>query len=245
MAVKLHCSHLLRFSVVPCLLVVGLYTVQAQDETHPSKQGRGVKEKAQLKAVKAPIGPMPEEARKKGIQGTVVLSIVVNRNGNVSDAKTLSGPPELLQTALDSIRQWKFEPPASAPVATTVEVGYGYPKECPGSESEHGEVTASTRLQNKEGTIFDMDFENDRLPPYPEEARKAGMAGELILSLTLTAEGRVTMVSVIKSLSPQIDKTAVETVRTWKFKPKTENPNNMPGDFSFHIFFRPTCNPQF
>ena len=90
-----------------------------------------------------------------------------------------------------------------------------------------------------------MDFENDRLPPYPEDARKAGMAGEVILSLTLTAEGRVTTVSVTKSLSPQIDKTAVETVRTWKFKPQTGSPNNRPGDFSFHIFFRPTCDPQF
>ena len=71
------------------------------------------------------------------------------------------------------------------------------------------------------------------------------MAGEIILSLTLTAEGRVTGVGVIKSFSPQIDKTAVETVRTWKFEPKTGDPNNVPADFSFHIFFRPTCDPQF
>jgi TonB family protein len=227
------------------MLTCILSATQTQNETQGLKEENIAHQAARLKAIHMETAPYPEEARKKGVEGKVTLNIAVDAKGYVSQATILSGPPELFQAALDSTKLWQFEPPTTAPVVKTVEVSFGFPKECQGSESDHGEVTASTRLQNKAGTIFDMEFENDRLPPYPEEARKAGIAGEMILSLTLTAEGRVTLVSVIKSLSPQIDKTAVETVRTWKFKPKTGNLNNMPGDFSFHIFFRPTCDPRF
>ena len=233
------CAALFAF-MLTCILSAA----QTHSEPKGLKEENLAHQTPRLKAIHMETAPYPEEARKKGVEGKVTLNIAVDAKVYVLQATALSGPPELLQAALDSTKLWQFEPPASAPVVKTVEVSYGFPKECPGSESNHGEVTASTRLQNK-GTIFDMDFENDRLPPYPEEARKAGVAGEMILSLTLTVEGRVTMVSVIKSLSPEIDKAAVETVRKWKFKPKTGNLNNVPGDFSFHIFFRPTCDPQF
>jgi len=232
-------------ALFPFMLTCILSAAQTKNETQGLKEENIAHQTARLKAIHMETAPYPEEARKKGVEGRVTLNIAVDAKGYVSQATILSGPPELLQAALDSTKLWQFEPPASAPAVKTVEVSYGFPKECPASESKHGEVTASTRLKNKEGTIFDMDSENDRLPPYPEEARKAGVAGEMILSLTLTAEGRVTMVSVIKSLSPEIDKAAAETVRTWKFKTKTGNLNNVPHDFFFHIFFRPTCDPQF
>ncbi len=232
-------------ALFPFMLTCILSAAQTQNDTHGIKEENIAHQAARLKAIHLEIAPYPEEALKKGVEGRVTLNIKVDAKGYVSQATVLRGPPELHQAALDSTKLWQFEPPASAPVVKTVEVSFGFPKECRGSESEHGEVTASTRLQNKEGTIFDMDVENDRLPPYPEEARKAGTAGELILSLTLTGKGRVTKVSVIKSVSPQIDETAVETVRTWKFKPKAGSPNNKRSDFSFHVFFRPTCDPQF
>jgi TonB family protein len=195
-------------ALLPFMLTCTLSAAQTQNETQGLKEENISHQAARLKAIHMENAPYPEEARKKGVEGKVTLNIAVDAKGNVSQAIILSGPPELFQAALDSTKLWQFEPPASAPVVKTIEVSYGFPKECRGSESDHGEVTASTRLQNKAGTIFDM-------------------------------------VSVIKSLSPQIDKTAVETVRTWKFRPKTGNPNNMPGDFSFHIFFRPTCDPRF
>jgi TonB family protein len=48
----------------------------------------------------------PEAARKQGVQGTVVVEVKLDANGNVSDAHVVSGPDELRHAALQSVLQW-------------------------------------------------------------------------------------------------------------------------------------------
>jgi TonB family protein len=48
----------------------------------------------------------PEAARKQGVQGTVVVEVKLDANGNVSDAHVVSGPDELRNAALESVLQW-------------------------------------------------------------------------------------------------------------------------------------------
>jgi protein TonB len=61
------------------------------------------------------INPLPEYpiiARKRGYQGTVILEVLIDRNGKVVDllmAKT-SGYPILDKAALTSMKNWSFEP---------------------------------------------------------------------------------------------------------------------------------------
>ena len=52
----------------------------------------------------------PELARQAGVQGTVVLDIVVNAQGAVTQVKFVSGPEALSQAAMDAVRWWHFEP---------------------------------------------------------------------------------------------------------------------------------------
>jgi len=219
-----------------------------QDVTQPQKQGSTGKQTTQLKLIKSPTAPYPKEALKKNIAGKVILSIVVDANGRVSDAKALGGPSELFQAALDSVKQWEFEPPAKAPVVTTAEVAYGHPRECPGSVSDVGGVSFATRLKAERGTLIYLDDDDDidqPWPPYPTEDRKAGVAGEMVLSIRVNAEGKVINVRVVKSLSPHLDDAAVETVRTWRFKPKAGNPDSLPDDFPLHVLFQPMCHMEF
>ena len=44
------------------------------------------------------------------ISGTVVLAISVDPQGNVACVQTVSGHPLIIGVAIDSVRQWKFEP---------------------------------------------------------------------------------------------------------------------------------------
>lgn len=53
---------------------------------------------------------MNEDARKQDVQGTVVLHIVIDPDGNVSQVQPVSGPALLVQDALDAVRQWRFRP---------------------------------------------------------------------------------------------------------------------------------------
>jgi protein TonB len=53
----------------------------------------------------------PEDLRRAGIEGPVVVRFTVEPDGSVSDpAVQGSPPPRLAALALDAIRQWKFAP---------------------------------------------------------------------------------------------------------------------------------------
>lgn len=51
----------------------------------------------------------PEEARKQGIQGVVVLEVHIGADGTVQDVVVVSGPPELVEASKDAVKQWKFK----------------------------------------------------------------------------------------------------------------------------------------
>ncbi|MGA7707615.1 MAG: M56 family metallopeptidase [Acidobacteriaceae bacterium] len=70
----------------------------------------------------------PMEAKKKKIQGTVVLNVKIGKDGTVEDLKVASGPKELQQSALVAVRQWRWRPyevdGKAAPVETKVQITY-------------------------------------------------------------------------------------------------------------------------
>jgi len=239
-------SCLVALLMLALLLGCGSSAAQTPNGAQSQKPEITAKQAAQLKLVKSPTPQYPEEALRKNIQGKVVLSIVVDAKGKVSDAKVLSGAPELVQAAIDAVKQWEFEPPARAPVVTNAEVAYGHPRECPGSISDSGEVIARGWSKNDKGTVIVTDDTvGQSLPPYLTEDRKAGVGGELILLITVSVKGEVVKTRVVKSLSPHLDKAAIKTVRAWKFKLLSGNPDSLPDDFQVHITYMPTCKPQF
>lgn len=53
----------------------------------------------------------PKKAKRKKIQGTVTVEFIVDKFGDISEAKALSGPKELRQSAVDVImRSPKWDP---------------------------------------------------------------------------------------------------------------------------------------
>lgn len=70
----------------------------------------------------------PPEARRAGIQGTVMLHVVVSAAGIVTDVDYLSGPEALSRSAMDAVRWSRFDPylvnGRATPVATTIPVDF-------------------------------------------------------------------------------------------------------------------------
>lgn len=58
---------------------------------------------------KAPLS-YPEAARAEGIQGQVVLAVVINYSGDVEEVSVVSGDPALTQGAVDAVKKWKYKP---------------------------------------------------------------------------------------------------------------------------------------
>jgi protein TonB len=52
----------------------------------------------------------PILARQAQLQGTVSIDAVIDPTGNVVEMQVVSGPPLLIQAALDAVREWKYEP---------------------------------------------------------------------------------------------------------------------------------------
>lgn len=56
----------------------------------------------------API--YPSSAKAKGIEGTVLVSVQVDEEGRVKSASIITGDSALGAAALDSVRQWRYQP---------------------------------------------------------------------------------------------------------------------------------------
>jgi TonB family protein len=52
----------------------------------------------------------PPDAKKKGIQGTVVFKALIGKNGHVEKLVTVSGEPILVKAARTAVQQWVYKP---------------------------------------------------------------------------------------------------------------------------------------
>lgn len=73
----------------------------------PVRLGGRVRAPRQIERVEPKYPPL---ARQTHTQGTVVIEAVLDESGNVVEMKIVSGPPLLVQAALDAVKQWKYEP---------------------------------------------------------------------------------------------------------------------------------------
>lgn len=60
-------------------------------------------------AIWFPMPAYPPLARQNRIEGPVVLEVSIAANGEVADARVISGPEELRRAALDGVLDWQFE----------------------------------------------------------------------------------------------------------------------------------------
>jgi TonB family protein len=61
----------------------------------------------------APVYPL--EAKREGVQGSVVLEVEIDTEGRVGSARVVQGAdPRLDQAALDAVRQWTYQPARDA-----------------------------------------------------------------------------------------------------------------------------------
>jgi TonB family protein len=224
-------------SAVSTLTVIEPATAYAQDA---ASQQNTCRTSDNLKSTKTVTGTYTEEAAKKNVEGTVVLCVTVDGNGRVTDVNPLSGPRELFQPSIDAARQWQFEAPPKAPASVKIEMRYSLTKPCPeGKGWDAGDiVTTIVPTDEKEGNLKILGKLSQPWPPYPEAARAERRRGQLYLSIVVNPDGSVSDVRIVKPLDELLDKSAVETVRTWRFK---VSPGGEPTSFSVTLSFRIPC----
>ena len=84
----------------------------------PYRPGAGIDPPKLIREMKATY---TDEARRRGIQGDVVLEIVILRDGSVGEVTVRRGlDAGLDRRAIDAVRQWRFSPAKRHGVAVDV-----------------------------------------------------------------------------------------------------------------------------
>ncbi len=82
---------------------------KSPDTALPAIEPVAVSEAAE-RALLAGEPAIPYPADAKGQQGTVILQLLVGRDGSVQDAKFLQGSLAFARAAIDGVKPWKFKP---------------------------------------------------------------------------------------------------------------------------------------
>src|SRR5207302_130322 len=73
-------------------------------------------------------GPVLNLGAEERIQGRVILKVMIDKEGNVSNLQLVSGHPMLAPAAIEAVRQWKYTPyelnGETVEVDTTVQVNF-------------------------------------------------------------------------------------------------------------------------
>jgi TonB family protein len=70
----------------------------------------------------------PQAGMDQRVEGDVILHLIINRDGTVKEASTLSGPALLADSAIEAVKQWQYKPVrlngSAVEVDTTVTLSY-------------------------------------------------------------------------------------------------------------------------
>lgn len=152
-----------------------------------------------------------------------------------SDAVAVKSPPTVAETQLESTPSALAEIPESipdrvtAPTTTASQPGLSVtaaavsvqPLE-PGNDDF--DAIAANSPQGARVSQLPSRLPRNREPVYPEELRRDGIGGTVLLRVTIAADGTAEEVTLAKSSGYRaLDESALTAIRTWRFEPARRN----------------------
>jgi periplasmic protein TonB len=91
----------------------------------PIRVGGNVQQANLIKQPKPVYPPLAKAAR---VQGTVKFQATISKDGTIQNLQLLSGPPLLVQAAMQAVQQWQYKPTLlngdPVEVITTIDVNF-------------------------------------------------------------------------------------------------------------------------
>jgi len=173
-------------------------------------------------------------------------AVIPNPNPQLVVPPTLLGPPELKLPQMSSNMPWGDPNGVVGPASNGPGFGGGIGSgEGGGIGSGKGGGLGPGEGGGVGGGVYSVGggvsepvpiYKPD--PAYSEEARKAKYQGTVVLWIVVDAAGAVTDCRVVKPLGLGLDEKAVDTVKTWKFKPAQRNGTPVPVRVMVEVSFR-------
>ena len=182
----------------------------------------------------------PEAAKVAGIQGRVTVVFVVDKDGSITNVKTLRGvDAELDKEAIrviGSMPKWipGMQKGKAVKVRYTVPVMFRLPnKPVEGKVNEIVVKGVAKPSDNVTGDVYEAVEQMPEFPGgmaglmqyitknlrYPEEAKAKGIQGRVTVRVVVNTEGKVTNAEVLRSADPVLDAEALRVASSlpdWK-----------------------------
>jgi TonB family protein len=187
----------------------------------------------------------PPLARQARIQGTVVLRIVIDKEGAVRDPRIVSGHPMLSPAAIEAVKQWRYGRYTSddkpVEVETIVRVNFKMPDgpemrtpQRAGQDSPlHEGVPQLVRVSAR---IMQGLLEHKVEPEYPADAKEKHVEGMVVLNVDIDDEGNVGRVELVSG-HPMLAPAAMDAVLDWKYRPFALNGVAVPVETTVEVKF--------
>ncbi len=206
-------------------------------------------------AISQPQPVYPDEAKAKHIQGVVVLHARIAKDGTVKDLQLISGPPALVVSAIDAVRQWKYKPyllnDEPTEVDTTVNINYTFGGDATDSQGQNAPSEPSgpseydgVPVRKIGGSVSQPMLIYKVDPEFSAEAKKAKFQGIVLVNLIVDANGTPQLVHVLRGIGMGLDEKAVEAVRQYKFKPAMEDGKPVPVELNVEVDFKVMDSPE-
>src|SRR5579863_7214211 len=156
----------------------------------------------------------PKEARKKKIEGRVVLHAIVTLDGMLNDLTVVSGNPVLADAALEAVRQWRYQPSKinGEPVEGQHEIVITFKKD--GGAVYLGPDDLSPHVPPRTAARHPATTGRRRILLWQQQGTDAS-AGNL--------HGQPLSVWITKPCGEGLDEKAIEAVQKWRFQPATKD----------------------
>ena len=175
----------------------------------------------------ATVGKAPRFALR---QFTAPVAVVINFTPVLPMEPTLIGDPHIVLPTLNLAQYGDpngvHGPPSGGPgsgggIGDGDGTGIG-PRRGPGLGPGEGDTGISGSSGPQGATTLPIALSSPE-PEYSEEARKVKLKGAVVISIEVDVHRHVQNIKVVKSLGLGLDERAIETVKTWKFRPGTRN----------------------
>jgi TonB family protein len=169
----------------------------------------------------------------------------VNARANIPvKAKASDDQPIILDVNPDNIRDQDLLRTIK-PISVTTDAPAEEKSENGSSASQGNAVedsaasSASAAANGAEDNQLPQPVASNVAPPYPEEARAAGLQGKVTLRLHISVDGRIESLKILTSSGvPSLDQSALAAVKQWRFEPARRQGRPVAMDVKTSISFQ-------
>lgn len=230
-SIALHAAILLAASNIPASASVKAPTIVKMKAVDPPKPPPPPPPEPEAPKVETPPPPPPPKALPKPQPKT--KEIEAKPRPPEPEAPPPAPPPPPQGFSIDMSNTVQA---GGGPAAPAVEGGgnmFADPSDKlpPGKREEQRTPPPSGQGTDPRGTApsapetieepVPLGSEEERIPPYPQEARDAEVEGQVVLRVLVDATGKVAQVKLQKGLGYGCDQAAMTHAKTWRFKPGT------------------------